>query len=51
MVALGFEGKVGQTLLLPVKDGPTLVAVGVGDALAGPEEDRQAAAALGLVLD
>ncbi len=31
MEALGFAGKVGQTLLVPAKDGPTFVAVGVGD--------------------
>ncbi|HSJ90666.1 MAG TPA: leucyl aminopeptidase family protein, partial [Ilumatobacter sp.] len=29
--ANGFTGKVGQTLVVPVKDGPTYVAVGVGD--------------------
>ncbi|MDW3216370.1 MAG: leucyl aminopeptidase [Ilumatobacteraceae bacterium] len=28
---LGFTGKVGQTLVVPAKDGPTLVAVGVGE--------------------
>jgi len=28
--ALGFTGKVGQTLVVPVKDGPTLIAVGTG---------------------
>jgi leucyl aminopeptidase len=31
METLGFTGKVGQTLLVPAKDGPTFVAVGVGD--------------------
>ena len=31
MEALGFTGKVGETLLVPTKDGPTFVAVGVGD--------------------
>ncbi len=29
--ALGFGGKVGETLVVPAKDGPTLIAVGVGD--------------------
>ena len=32
--AAGFEGKLGQTLALPRRDGPTVVAVGVG----GPGE-------------
>src|SRR5262245_27357768 len=27
----GFDGKVGQTMVLPRSDGPTLVAVGIGD--------------------
>jgi leucyl aminopeptidase len=31
METLGFTGKVGQTLLVPAKDGPTFVAVGVGE--------------------
>ena len=29
--AAGFEGKVGQTLVVPRRDGPTVVAVGVGE--------------------
>ena len=28
---VGFDGKVGQTLVVPRRDGPTVVAVGVGD--------------------
>ena len=28
----GFDGKVGQTLVLPRRDGPALVAVGIGNA-------------------
>ena len=31
METLGFTAKVGQTLLVPAKEGPTVVAVGVGD--------------------
>jgi len=31
MEALAFTGKPGETLVVPVKDGPTFVAVGVGD--------------------
>jgi leucyl aminopeptidase len=31
MVASGFDAKVGQTMLLPRPDGPTVVAVGIGD--------------------
>jgi leucyl aminopeptidase len=31
METLGFTGKVGQTLIVPAKDGPTYVAVGVGE--------------------
>ena len=30
--AAGFTGKAGQTLVVPRNDGPTLVAVGVGDS-------------------
>ena len=30
LAAHGFEGKVGQTLVLPTSEGPTLIAVGVG---------------------
>ncbi len=31
LVASGFDGKVGQTLVVPRRDGPSVVAVGVGD--------------------
>ena len=31
LAASGFEGKVGQTLLVPSADGPALIAVGIGD--------------------
>ena len=31
LAAGGFEGKVGQTLVVPRKDGPSVVAVGTGD--------------------
>ena len=31
LAAHGFEGNVGQSLVLPSADGPTLVAVGIGD--------------------
>jgi leucyl aminopeptidase len=44
METLGFTGKVGQTLVVPAKDGPTLVAVGVGDDPT-PTSLRDAAAA------
>ncbi len=44
--AHGFTGAVGQTLSVPAKDGPTLVAVGVGDD-PGPNELRRAAACFG----
>ncbi len=30
----GFEGKVGETLVVPRRDGPSVVAVGIGDAAA-----------------
>jgi leucyl aminopeptidase len=43
----GFEGKVGQTIVVPRRTGPTLVAVGVGDVDAvTPVVLRDAAAAL-----
>jgi leucyl aminopeptidase len=32
LVASGFDGQVGQTLVLPRPDGPTVVAVGIGDS-------------------
>ena len=44
MEQLGFTGKVGETLLVPAKDGPTLIAVGVGDE-ASTTSLRNAAAA------
>jgi leucyl aminopeptidase len=31
LVASGFDGKIGQTLVLPRADGPTVVAVGIGN--------------------
>ena len=31
LVASGFDGKVGQTLVVPRRDGPSVVAVGIGD--------------------
>jgi leucyl aminopeptidase len=41
---LGFEGAVGQTLLVPTREGATLIAVGVGEA-STTNELRDAAAA------
>ncbi len=39
-----FSGKVGQTLVVPAKDGPTMIAVGVGDdPSAGDLRDAAAA--------
>jgi leucyl aminopeptidase len=32
LAASGFDGKVGQTIVVPRRDGPSLVAVGIGDA-------------------
>lgn len=47
LAAHGFEGKVGQTLLVPQASGPTVVAVGIGEsAKARPSHLRDAAAAL-----
>src|SRR5215831_425072 len=44
--AMGFEGKVGQTLALPSRGGPGLVAVGTGNAAElGAAKLRDAAAA------
>ena len=43
MAALGFSGKVGETLVVPSRDGAILVAVGTGDD-PGPTELRDAAA-------
>ena len=43
----GFDGKVGQTLVVPSSNGPTLVAVGIGDARkATAATVRRSAAAL-----
>lgn len=43
----GFEGKIGQTLIVPKADGPTVVAIGIGDPKTfGVTEIRDAAAAL-----
>ena len=43
--AHGFDGKVGQTLVLPTAKGPTVVAVGVGDARKATAADLRNAAA------
>ena len=44
---LGFDGKVGQTLVVPRRDGPSVVAVGIGDPAAlDAARLRDAAAAL-----
>ena len=40
----GFTGAVGQTLVVPAKDGPTMIAVGIGDD-PSTNELRDAAAA------
>src|SRR4051794_3272384 len=42
----GFEGKPGQTLVLPSAAGPTQIAVGIGDDGANTTTLRNAAAAL-----
>jgi leucyl aminopeptidase len=42
LTAAGFEGKAGQTLVLPSATGPTMIAVGIGD-------DKLSAAAASLV--
>ncbi len=48
LTAAGFEGKVGQTLVVPRKDGPSVAAVGVGDpATLTAAGLRDAAAAFG----
>ncbi len=42
----GFDAKVGQTIVVPRRDGPTLVAIGIGDPDAlTPNKLRDAAAA------
>jgi leucyl aminopeptidase len=33
LAAVGFEAKLGQTLVLPQAEGPTLIAIGVGSAV------------------
>ena len=46
LAAAGFEGTAGQTLVVPRTDGPTLVAVGIGDiGQLDPAVLRDAAAA------
>ncbi len=48
LAAAGFEGKVGQSLAVPRRDGPSVVAVGIGDPAALDAAGlRDAAAALG----
>jgi leucyl aminopeptidase len=42
----GFEGKPGQTLVVPSAAGPTLIAVGIGDGKLTAQLLRNAAAAL-----
>ena len=47
LTAHGFDGKVGQTLVVPSSTGPTIVAVGIGDfRKADANAVRDAAAAL-----
>jgi leucyl aminopeptidase len=47
LTAHGFDGKVGQTLVVPSSSGPTIVAVGIGDFRKADANDvRDAAAAL-----
>jgi leucyl aminopeptidase len=46
LTAHGFDGKAGQTLVVPVATGPTMIAVGIGDAESlTPQTLRNAAAA------
>ena len=46
LAASGFDGKVGQTLVVPRKGGPSVIAVGIGDpAELTPARRRDAAAA------
>ncbi|MET0458098.1 MAG: leucyl aminopeptidase [Ilumatobacteraceae bacterium] len=48
LVASGFDGKVGQTLVVPRRDGPSVVAVGIGaPAELDASRLRDAAAAFG----
>ena len=42
--AHGFDGEVGQTLIVPSRDAPTVVAVGVGDTPSVPDLRNAAAA-------
>jgi leucyl aminopeptidase len=42
----GFEGKPGQTLVVPAADGPTYIAVGIGNGALSTQGLRNAAAAL-----
>jgi leucyl aminopeptidase len=46
LTALGFDGKSGQTLVIPRRDGPDLVAIGTGSGQLSLAELRDAAAAL-----
>ncbi|MSV58832.1 MAG: leucyl aminopeptidase, partial [Actinobacteria bacterium] len=46
LTAHGFDGKVGQTLVVPSSTGPTYIAVGIGDFRKADANDvRNAAAA------
>ena len=44
LVSLGFEGKAGQTLVFPRRDGADVVAIGAGDGRLSDAELRDAAA-------
>ena len=47
LAAHGFEGKLGQVLVVPAASGPTHIAIGIGDAGAlNPQALRNAAASL-----
>ena len=47
LVAAGFDGKIGQTLVVPSSDKTVLIAVGIGAANSAKAHDlRNAAAAL-----
>ena len=46
LIGHGFEGKIGQTLVLPSAAGPTLIAVGMGDGQVTASSVRNAAATL-----
>jgi len=45
LAAVGFEGKVGQTYVVPRKDGPAIVAIGTGGGSLSLAATRDAAAA------